>query len=55
MIYQGIFKILHFYFNEIDLFYSTVDDYFKEKLEKEFGKNQIKEKNIEENLKKLIG
>jgi len=33
MIFQGLFNILEIYSNEIDLFYDSIDQYFRQKIE----------------------
>ncbi len=54
MIYQGLFKILHFYFEEIDLFYTSVDNYFNTRLKEQFNINSVIEGKIEEKIEQII-
>ena len=58
MIFQGLFNILDLYSNEIDLFYDSIDKYFREKLgsfleEKTLEKSELN-KVIEELIEEIL-
>ncbi|MFX0058700.1 MAG: hypothetical protein ACFE8J_10415 [Candidatus Heimdallarchaeota archaeon] len=54
MILQGLFNILSLYLNEIDLFYNTIDQYFRDKITTQFNSISINKENLSNNLNKLL-
>jgi len=54
MIYQGLFNILNYYFEESDLFYIDVNNYFKNKMRESIEINKVERENINEMLLDLL-
>lgn len=57
MILQGLFKILDSYSNEIDLFYNSIESYFKEKINGHFDQilaNEEKQSQIVKELSLIV-
>jgi hypothetical protein len=53
MIFQGLFNVLNLYFNEIYLFYDSIDEYFKKKLFEQFDE-RLNHEEFEEIMKEVI-
>ncbi|MFW9987244.1 MAG: hypothetical protein ACFFC3_01155 [Candidatus Odinarchaeota archaeon] len=53
MIFQGLFNILDLYFQEIDIFYNNIDQYFRDKIISQFEESIVSESNIDQKLNEL--
>jgi hypothetical protein len=55
MIFQGLFNILSLYLDEIDLFYNSIDQYFRNKVNVNFNNRSFTNDNIKKNYYDLLG
>ncbi|TFG28812.1 MAG: hypothetical protein EU532_04500 [Promethearchaeota archaeon] len=54
MIFQGLFNILDIYSSEIDLFYSNIDKYFREKLNPFLGEKTLEKSELDKIVGKVL-
>ena len=54
MIFQGVFNILSFYLNELEIFYDKIDKYFMEKISSELSNKNIGNLNNEQILERML-
>lgn len=54
MIFQGIFNILSLYIDDIDLFYNSIDHYFRERISEKFQVITVKKELLNDKINELV-